>query len=206
MNVVSLFSVPVAIINIDRQFTEQELKLFSDIPMWKDQNGQMTNHRSEELFLLDNFAELKDIKKFCEHHLENYLKDVEGVETNLATLRITQSWLNKTKPQERHHHHVHPNSHLSGTFYINCLPNDNIVFVNRIKGMFSNMEFPIKKYTVWSSMNIIQKVKAGDLIIFPSWVPHYVALNGTEEERISLSFNTFPVGKMGKEVGTQLVL
>ena len=151
--------------------------------------------------------ELKDIRKFCEYQLKNYLEEIEGANTDKVTLRITQSWLNKTKPGEYHSPHYHSNSYLSGVFYFNCLPNDHINFNNRMYGMFNNMEFPKKKVTVWNAASYRQNVKEGDLILFPSGVTHYVDLNETKNrERISLSFNTFPIGEMGKEIGSHLKL
>ena len=33
------------------------------------------------------------------------------------------------------------------------------------------------------------QVKVGDLILFPSWLPHFVLPNTSEENRISISFN-----------------
>ena len=64
--------------------------------------------------------------------------------------------------------------------------------------MFDNIEFPLKKPTVWNANGISQNVKEGDLILFPSWIPHSVNRNETKnKERISLSFNTFPIGEMG---------
>jgi len=40
-------------------------------------------------------------------------------------------------------------------------------------------------------------MKRGELILFPSNLTHSVPLNQFEEERISLSFNTWPKGNMG---------
>jgi uncharacterized protein (TIGR02466 family) len=190
-----LFPTPVVVINIGRDFTKDELLLIEDIPMRRT----VQNHQSKDLCLFDNwFAEgLKDIKKFCEYSLKNYLENIEGVDTDLATLRITQAWLNTTKPNEMHQPHLHPNSYLSGVFYFRCLPNDNINFNNRMHKMFNNMELPLKKSTPWNATGYKQNVKEGDLIIFPSWIPHFVNTNETKKERISLSFNTFPKGEMG---------
>jgi len=126
------------------------------------------------------------------------LEEIEGVDTDFARLRITQSWLNKTKPGESHHLHHHSNSYLSAVLYICCLPNDHINFEKRSYGLYNNLEFLKKKSTEWNANRIHINVEEGDLIIFPSWVPHYVDLNETKNrERISLSFNTFPVGEMG---------
>ena len=125
-------------------------------------------------------------------------EEIEGVDTNLAGLRITQSWLNKTKPDESHHLHHHSNSYLSAVLYISCLPNDGINLSNRLYGSYNNIDFPIKVITPWNTQRVIINVKEGDLLIFPSWVPHWVDVNETKDkERISLAFNTFPVGEMG---------
>ena len=200
--IISLFSTPAILTNIGREFTEDELQfLLYDVPMWKDNEKGMQNHRSKEVCLFDNFTEeLKDIKEFCEDELELYLEEIEGVDPDFATLHITESWINMTKPQEHHHPHYHGNSYLSGILYISCLPNDHIYFSNRMQGLYNNMQFLTKKNTAWNVQNFEQNVTEGDLIIFPSWIPHFVDVNRTKnEDRISLSFNTFPTKDIAYE-------
>ena len=201
VEILSLFSTPIVKINIDRDFTKEELQLcITDIPSYIDKKIGMQNHVSVNLTLFNTFAEeLIDIRNFCEYHLRKYLKEIEGADTNKVMLRITQSWLNKIKPQEYFEQHHHPNSYLSGVLYISCLPNDCINFNNQSYRLYNNMEFPKKKNTQWN-VDIIQvNVEEGDLILFPSGITHSVNLNDTKDkERISLGFNTFPMGEMGK--------
>ena len=210
MRIIPLFAIPAIKTNINREFTKDELQLLlSDISMWKDEEAGMFNHRSEDFYLFDNFAEeLKEIKNYCQYQLKQYLEDIEGADTDIANLRITQSWLNNTKPQESHHPHFHQNSYLSGVLYIKCLPNDSIVFSNRMFGSYCSMEFPKRKNTGWNPRNSPQDVKEGDLFLFPSWIIHYVNWNTTkDQERITLSFNTFPQGNMGEYSDlTQVIL
>ena len=198
--IMSIFPTPVVKISLGRSFTKPEMRTISNIPTQRLQGT--ANHQSKDGYLFDTFASdegLKDIKKFCEDELKRFLEEVEGVDTDIAGIRITQSWLNKTKPGEHHHTHAHPNSYLSGVLYVSCLPNDHIVFSNRMQGMFNNTEFPIKKTTEWNATSFGQNVTEGDLVLFPSWVSHYVNRNETKNrERISLSFNTFPTGELGK--------
>jgi uncharacterized protein (TIGR02466 family) len=203
---IPLFATPLVKTNIGRDFTETELQLFfEDIPMEKDENKRkMQNHQSKDFYLFDSHGTdiLKDIRNFCERQLKNYLEEIAGIDTDLAGLRITQSWLNKTKPGEYHHPHYHGNSYLSGVLYICCLPNDSINFENRSYGLYDNTEFSRKNLTVWNSNGAVVTVKEGDLIIFPSWIPHHVNVNETKNrERISLAFNTFPIGEMGNYDG-----
>ena len=130
--------------------------------MLKDEKLRASNHRSKEHYLFDNtFAEeLKDIKSFCEHQLKNYLEEIEGVDIDLVGLRITQSWLNITKPDESHHPHSHANSYLSGVFYFQCLPDDSIIFVNPMHGFYNNnIEFQTKKSTEGNSNAVRVNIK-----------------------------------------------
>ena len=205
MKIIPLFAIPTIKTNINRKFTEDELQLLLNIPMEK--KGML--HQSAELYLFDSYAEeLKELKIYCQYQLKQYLEDVEGADTALANLRITQSWLNRAGPNESHHPHHHPNSWLSGVLYIKCLQNDNIVFSNLMHGFYNSMEFPKRKNTEWNERNSLQYIKEGDLFLFPSWMIHYVEMNTTkDQERISLSFNTFPKGRMGQlSEATQVIL
>jgi len=40
--------------------------------------------------------------------------------------------------------------------------------------------------------------RTGNLIIFPSSIPHSVSTNNSQEKRYSLAFNAFPFGKFGE--------
>ena len=207
--VVSLFPTPVMKVNINRSFTESEMQCIVNIPLEKkNKDGAiMSNHRSESYYLFGDSPNLKDIKRICELELKRYLKNVEGADTDKVNLKITQSWLNKIKPQEFQQLHTHPNSYISGVLYISCLPNDSIVFTNRSLRNYNNITFPKKENTLWNTEGAVVGVKKGDLILFPSWVPHSVNRNETKNmERISFSFNTFPVGEMGDYYGSHLKL
>jgi uncharacterized protein (TIGR02466 family) len=205
--IIPLFSTLVIRTNIGRSFTKEETDCIANISMMKDEGEP--KHQSRAMYILDNVTNkgLKDIKKFYEQQLKIYLEEIEGVNIDLAKLRITQSWLNKTKPGEFHPTHYHHNSYLSGVFYFNCLPNDSINFDNRMNERQTLIEFSKNKLTAWNGTGAVIRVKEGDLVIFPSSLPHYVDVNETKDmERISLSFNTFPIGTLGEYNGTQLKL
>ena len=51
--------------------------------------------------------------------IKDYFNKVLSI-TDEVTPYITQSWLNYTETKQFHHRHEHPNSIVSGVFYINC--------------------------------------------------------------------------------------
>ena len=92
-NIIPLFAIPAIITNIGRDFTEEELQFFlTDLPMWKDEQGGMVNHRSKDLYLFDNFVEeLKDILTSAKENviivsLKQFLTN-NGSKENSSTIR-----------------------------------------------------------------------------------------------------------------------
>ena len=202
LELISLFSIPVVKTNIGRSFTEKEIDCITNIPTKRKdslpypEEAVGKGRQSESYDILNKFAseELKDLKTFCEQELKRYLKDIEGVNTDITNLSITASWLNKIEPEEFHALHNHKNSHLSGILYIHCLPNDSIHFISKdVRFHDTTLELPKNKITEYNAEGISVSVKEGDLLLFPSWVPHSVSENRTvDKERLSISFDSWP--------------
>ena len=112
-------------------------------------------------------------------------------------LKITQSWLNKTLINEGHHYHCHPNSYLSGVFYIKTNDDDKIMF-------YSNDQRTNYYRPTFNNWNLVNSeswwlpTPQNSLIIFRSDLYHSVPKT-LNEERVSLSFNTFPINDLGNE-------
>lgn len=62
------------------------------------------------------------------------------------------------------------------------------------------IKLPPSEWNVWNSESWWFEVGTGDLVLFPSHLQHMVETVQGEQTRISLSFNTFPVGLVGEEV------
>jgi hypothetical protein len=63
---------------------------------------------------------------------------------------ITQSWLNYTKRNQYHHKHQHPNSLVSGVFYINADEKlDKIKFFKEHN--YSTITLPTNNYNLFNS-------------------------------------------------------
>ena len=85
--------------------------------------------------------------------------------------------------------HVHANCHLSAAYYVKVPENSgNFQIFN--PNSVSRNRFPKKsKPTEFNIVSAVLKIEEGDLLIFPSYLPHAVGQNETDEDRIVLSFN-----------------
>ena len=189
-----LFPIPVYMTDIDRDFTEKELQFVKDQKNHCVENSG--NIHTKDNYIL-NRPELKDIKSFidevCQSYLDNILCPKEDIK-----IYVTQSWLNYTEEIEFHHKHEHPNSFVSGVFYIDSdKDNDLIKFFNPISYKQISPEINKDKYNPYNSASWFFPVETGKIIMFPSSTTHQVDDKKGSNTRISLAFNTFLKGKIG---------
>ena len=192
-----LFPTPVLICPYPVDYTK-ELEWIRNAECRKENSGGDAggqkihyNRQSEDTFVLDR-PELSNIRAFIEAKLHEFVTKIYASTDKLV---ITQSWLNKSKKGESHHEHVHPNSMISGVWYPQIheqMP--PIQF--RSRGQ-RDVSLQTEQYNTFNSATFMLPMKRGELILFPSNLTHSVPTNVGEEERISLSFNTWPKGNMG---------
>ena len=132
---------------------------------------------------------------------------VEAVNAAMASLSATPpqgashlmlfGWINMSPPGGFNAPHTHPGAHWSGTYYLRQPEVE--------EGRSGMIEFldPRADLGPWRKLGG-QAVRSkrrlrpqpGDLILFPSWLTHWVYPNETEEERWSIAFNaTFRKGR-----------
>jgi len=187
----SLFSIPVGRYKIDRELTKKEMNFFLKQP----QRNNLGNTTSTNFYIL-NQKELTSLRNELENKLQAYFEQVYSPKYDVS-LRITQSWVNYTKKGQFHHKHRHPNSFISGVYYIETTDDDRIYFHNDRTPM---IEIVPNSWNNWNSKTWWIEAKKGSLVLFPSLLEHNVEVVNTDETRISLSFNTFPIGDMGEEM------
>ena len=150
---------------------------------------------------------LKELKRFCEHHIKLYVEKVITPREELDVY-FTQSWLNIIQPGESHHEHSHANSFVSGVFYVSTVEDDKITFGDPNVKVRGALKISKSEYHVWNSPSWYFPVVNGDLVLFPSWLSHKVERNEkATTDRISISFNTFVKGSLGSvETFSELIL
>tara|TARA_R100000149_G_C5862881_1_gene128355 strand:+ start:122 stop:724 length:603 start_codon:yes stop_codon:yes gene_type:complete len=145
-----------------------------------------------------NLPLFKNFKKHLEKELANYVQKVLIAEDRTKFF-ITQSWFNFTQPGEKHHAHEHPNSFISGVYYVNAFEHLDSIVLNTHK--VTRIKLPAKNVNEFTGAKYPHKVKTGDFVMFPSYLNHQVKAKEGSGERISLAFNVFVKGKIGDEIG-----
>lgn len=118
-------------------------------------------------------------------------------------LSFTSIWANKNSRMSSHHKHRHPNSIVSGIYYVNddYKGGETIFYMNdpwyKIHNegyiQLSSIPLPNKELTY----RIVPK--SGLLILFPSYIHHSVGPVIVGSDRYTISFNTFVDGNIGND-------
>ena len=155
--------------------------------------GAPLNHQSEDTFILDS-PEMSRVKQFIDFKLKEFVVNIMGSDSEMV---ITQSWLNRSGKGESHHEHKHPNSMISGVWYPQI--HEKLPPIQFRNTQQRDIELSIKKFNHFNSGTFMLPMNKGELILFPSNLQHSVPINQSDEERISLSFNTWCKGSLGNE-------
>ena len=200
-NINGIFPTPIYISKLNRELTPLELKFVDKNK--KDFNKNDGNITSNNNYIL-NEKPFANIKKELDLRVQDYFDKVISPANNI-TPYITQSWLNYTEKNQYHHKHQHPNSLVSGVFYINC--DDKFDKIKFFKEDYKTIKPEIKDWNIWNSESWWFSVKTGDIILFPSSLTHMVENKEGTNTRISLAFNVFIKGTFGSNKNlTELIL
>lgn len=104
-------------------------------------------------------------------------------------LIMREIWANVSGKHAYNNVHNHPNSLLSGVYYVKAERNcgDLLIADPRKQAWVMQPEF-VERNQMNSSVHTIPP-EVGKLIIFPSWLDHGVNPNLSDTDRISMSFN-----------------
>lgn len=191
MNLHGLFAQPVGFFDLGRPLADEERFFLMEL----EQRPNMGNRTSTNNFVLRDKV-LTSLRSWIEDSVTEYFKATSNPKHDVH-LRVTQSWVNYSEPGQYHHKHAHPNSFVSGVFYVNTNPNDKIYFY---RDGFQQIKFPPSEWNVWNSESWWFEAITGRLILFPSSLTHMVPTVEGDDVRVSLSFNTFPAGVVGEEM------
>ena len=104
-------------------------------------------------------------------------------------IRISEMWAIINKKDDFNVVHTHPNCYLSAAYYVKAKKNCGkfeVEHPNNAKRYF----FPeIEKINEFNLEVASIDIEEGDLLLFPSYLPHKVSQNNIDEDRVVISFN-----------------
>lgn len=188
-----LFPTPLYINHIDDPLINQQKNYLLNLPKVLN----MGNLRSENGYIFE-YPLFTELKKTIIEHIKEYVNIVYP-NSNLDVY-ITQSWANYTEPNQYHHKHSHPNSFISGVYYINAIKNEDMI--KFYKDLPFTFQINHNQSNNYNSGDVAILVETGDLVLFPSNFTHNVPPTTSKEIRISIAFNTFIKGNIGDELSS----
>jgi len=144
----------------------------------------------------------KEYRKFVDVVLQNTKYILDILKYSYEGFRITDMWSNILKPGEMHRPHTHANNFLSGVYYPYAEEAPGIVFVDP-RPAFSVIKPNKIENTKYNSDVYEYSVITNKMIIFPSWLQHYVPTNTSKSNRFSIAWNIQVKGKVGRSIDFQ---
>lgn len=193
MEIQSLFPVALGMFELGRDFTSEEIKFIKN----QETHDNMGNNTTSVNKNILDHVELQNIRYFVENAIAEYFKKVYAPKQD-TKLRITQSWCNYTEPGQFHHKHSHPNSFVSGVLYPQA--NKSIDKIYFYRDGYQQLKTPTAGWNLYNADSWWMEAYTGRMFIFPSSLMHMVETVQGNDQRISLSFNTFPKGDFGDAI------
>jgi uncharacterized protein (TIGR02466 family) len=140
----------------------------------------------KDLHHLDEFRGLVSCIHDATERVLEFLKTGDG------TFEITGLWANLNPKGAAHPIHSHPNNFLSGVYYLRTPEGADTVNFHDPRSQTGIIRPPVTELTAENTDQVVVKISDGTLLMFPSWLPHSVDASGSDETRISVSFNVMP--------------
>lgn len=102
---------------------------------------------------------------------------------------ITGCWANIYPPGAGHRQHHHPNNFLSGVYYVKTQAGADTINFHDPRAQTGIIRPPVTALTAANTDQVVVRVEDGTLLVFPAYLHHSVDANGSDGERISISFN-----------------
>lgn len=131
----------------------------------------------------------EELEKRLRPHIKKFVRklnwDLLG-----RKLEMTTCWANSMGHSTHHTLHSHPLSVLSGVYYVDVPPHSSPFKIEDPRLPYLMNSPPRKSTAPANEQNyLLLKPKAGNFILFESWVRHEVPPHRGRKNRLSVSFN-----------------
>lgn len=190
------FPVPIMVVEVEdavRDATQAKVRDYLD----SERGGRdvqpapaesvKTSYFSQQSSILED-AKLTELKQAVLSAGAGFL---QRLELPPIPLEIEKAWLNLFPPGAQENRHSHDGSVLSCSYYVEAPEKcGDLVFPDPVGARRSHRAFTqMQSPTFMGMLEVGFKPQPGRLIVFESWVEHYVGCNKSDKTRISLALN-----------------
>mgnify|MGYP001266475319 FL=1 len=197
MDLIPIYSVPLWQSEYP-DFDEHKEIFFSAVKEYKEKNptkekplSNIAGYQSPNT--LHHVQELRPLFEYICQMGFKACADMDFIDCDVA---LTSAWLNiNDNRQCMNVEHVHGDV-FSGVFYLSA-PQESgkLCVVNPgLNRLWQGLEL-VNQKNQFTGETIKLEPDDGNIILFPSYLPHYVETNNHDEERISISFNLIALPK-----------
>ena len=202
------FSVPLLVEDIDattRDAIRAKVSAYlaserakRDIEPSPEESVSTSYYKHDAQFLAD--AQLHELEQFV---IASATKFLQTLQLPPRRLEIERSWINIFKPGAQEAQHSHDGSLLSCSYYVEapkacgCLVMPDPIGARR----------PHREFTKTVGKRLLTRreiavdPQPGRLVMFESWLPHYVQCNKSDQVRISIAMNLREASAQGSVRG-----
>lgn len=197
MNLIPIYSTPIW--QSEYPEFEEHKELFLDIvKTYKEETPSKETARSnifgyQSTDTLQNVEELRPLFEYICQMGFQAVADLDFVDCDIA---MTSAWLNVNDSRQcMNAEHVHGDV-FSGVFYLKAPEGSGKLTICNpgINRMWQGCTLASQK-NQFTGESIRIEPEEGNIILFPSYVPHSVEPNDHDDERISISFNLIALPK-----------
>ena len=186
--VIEIFTIPILSTKLD---LDNESILSYCLNERSNHDGRVCSNlsgwQSNDLDFQKISNELKKLFKLVEEYSLEFSKYVETKQS----YKIDNAWININGYKDSNLKHSHPHSLFSASYYVKVPKNSGeIVFENPAANVIQYDWSSPLRYNKYTSAVMRFTVTEGLLLLFPSWLNHYVLPNNNhKEERVSIALN-----------------
>lgn len=195
----NLYPSPIYVSNSSEELLNALKKTVSEISMKSETKGHSTvgGYQSESKFFENNEESISQLKKFIGEEVFKYWPQLSQaltgrfVEVNPPQFELW-GWITTLKNGGFNSPHIHPRSTISGVYYVKT-PNEIIDNKNGSFAGWIGFIDPRSNAQIWPlpehlNYSYVQPIE-GSLVLFPSYLSHFVPPFNAKGERVSIAFN-----------------